>query len=407
MKFRINARNNDSEFVDVYRHSRYNVLIMVDKLNFGDTALNIIDLANYLNEHNVGVVILTTEAKKRHLLNKNVKLIENSLFSQYFPPLEPFKRYIFKKICKTFNIYITLVYSVNFAKYAYFASKKERKIPFIAYVNELYNVSTRYLRRKYSIMTKADTIIAPSMFVCDYLLDLYNIDFGKIKLITNGVDMSTFDTSEVSKGRFTDIFNKIGFDIVDKKIFICPSKLTDGKGQMLLLDAIKGIKDDDFFCLLVGDFNEDSVVFVKQLTARIKTLNIFDKIRIINNIDDISALYLASYAVLCISQKEEPSSRTPIEVGAMHRPIISTSLGAMNNYVINQQTGFVIRPNSANSIRDAIERMLGMSKDEYERMCDNAEKYIRKYFNMAQALHNIDNILMDQVDRVVKKFLIN
>ena len=399
MKFVINAKNDNNELVDVYRHSRYNVLIMVDKLNFGDTALNIIDLANYLNEHNVGVVILTTEAKKRHLLNRNVKLIENSLFLQYFLPVESLKRYIFKKICKTFNIDITLVYSVNFARYAYFASKKGRKIPFIAYINELYKVSTRYLRRKYSIMTKADTIIAPSMFVCDYLLDLYNIELSKIKLVVNGVNMSTFDTNEVSNGRFADIFNKIGLDIVDKKIFICPSKLTDGKGQMLLLDAIKGVKDDSFFCVLVGDFNDDTAVFVKQLTDRIKVLNIFNKVRIVNGIDDLSALYLVAYAVLCISQKEEPSSRTPIEVGAMHRPIISTSLGAMNNYVINQQTGIIVRPNSVNSIRDAIERMLSMSKDEYEKMCDNAEKYVRKYFNMTQSLHNIDNILMDQVDK--------
>ena len=404
MRFKITAKNDKSEFANVYRHSRYNVLIMVDKLNFGDTALNIIDLANYLNEHNVGVVILTTEDKKKHLLNRNVKLIENSLFSQYFFPVEGVKNYIFKQICKTFNINITLVYSINFAKYAYFASKKSRKIPFIAYVNELYKVSTRYLRRKYSIITKADAIIAPSMFVCDYLLDLYNIELSKIKLVVNGVDMSIFDTDEVSNGRFADVFNKIGLDIVDKKIFICPSKLTDEKGQMLLLDAIKGIKNDDFFCILIGDFNEDSAVFVKQLTDRIKTLNIFDKIRIVNNIDDISALYLASYAVLCISQKEEPSSRTPIEVGAMHRPIISTSLGAMNNYVINQQTGIVVRQNSVNSIRDAIEKMLGMSKEEYEKMCDNAEKYVRKYFNMTQSLHNIDNILMDLVDRSRNNF---
>ncbi len=59
----------------ISKSTRYNMLIAVDTLNFGDVARVIVDLANYLVKNNVGVTILTNEATMKNLLDANVNLV--------------------------------------------------------------------------------------------------------------------------------------------------------------------------------------------------------------------------------------------------------------------------------------------------------------------------------------------
>ena len=55
--------------------SRYNLLIFVDRLSFGDTAKNIVDIANGLIKRNVNVMILASSVRYRGQLDVGINVI--------------------------------------------------------------------------------------------------------------------------------------------------------------------------------------------------------------------------------------------------------------------------------------------------------------------------------------------
>ena len=143
---------------------------------------------------------------------------------------------------------------------------------------------------------------------------------------------------------------------------------------------------------MMGNLSKEGKV-VDDLCKKIRQLNLENNVRIVDNIDDMPAAYLLSYAVICVSQKDEAFCRIPIEAAAMRRPIISTVTGASNMYIIDNKTGFLVRVGGKKELQDAIEKILDMPDEEYQQMCDNADRYARKHFDMNKSLAEFDKIM--------------
>lgn len=369
----------------ISKSTRYNMLIAVDTLNFGDIARVIVDLANYLVKKNVGVTILTNEATMKNLLDVNVNLVINQHKSlKNHIKYAKFLRDVFTK----YEIDIANVFSLSFVQEIRSLSLK-RHIPMIATIGEIYNTETRFDRFLANIMVNADKVIVMSEFIRDYILNEYEVDIKKIKLIINGIDLSLFKTDEITEGRLAEIAEKIDVNASYKRILLCPSRFCDEKGQSFLLDVLAKVENKDYVCVMMGNLSKEGKV-IENLCKKIRQLNLENNVRIVDNVDDMPAAYLLSYAVICVSQKDEAFCRMPIEAAAMRRPIISTVTGASNMYIIDNKTGFLVRVGGIKELKEAIEKILDMPDEEYQQMCDNANKYARKHFDMNKSLFEFD-----------------
>ena len=369
----------------ISKSTRYNMLIAVNTLNFGDIARVIVDLANYLVKNNVGVTILTNKATMKNLLDANVNLVINqhkSLKNKI--KYANFLRDVFTK----YEIDIANVFSLSFVQEIRSLSLK-RHIPMIATIGEIYNNETRFDRFLANIMVNADKVIVMSEFIRDYVLNEYEVDIKKIKLIINGIDLSLFKTEEITEGRLAEVAEKIDVNASYKRILLCPSRFCDEKGQSFLLDVLAKVENQDYVCVMMGNLSKEGKV-IEGLCKKIRQLNLENNVRIVDNVDDMPAAYLLSYAVICVSQKAEAFCRIPIEAAAMRRPIISTVTGASNMYIIDNKTGFLVRVGGKKELQDAIEKILDMPDEEYQQMCDNADRYARKHFDMNKSLAEFD-----------------
>ena len=371
----------------ISKSTRYNMLIAVDTLNFGDVARVIVDLANYLVKNNVGVTILTNEATMKNLLDANVNIVINKHRS-----LKDKIKYanFLKDIFTIYEIDIVNVFSLSFVQEIRSLSLKKH-IPMIATIGEIYNTETRFDRFLANIMVNADKVITMSEFIRDYILNEYEVDVKKIKLIVNGIDLSLFETGEITEGRLAEVAEKIDVNASYKRILLCPSRFCDKKGQSFLLDVLAKIENKDYVCVMMGNLSEESGI-IEGLCNKIRQLNLENNVRIVDNVDDMPAAYLLSYAVICVSQKDEAFCRIPIEAAAMKRPIISTITGASNMYVIDNKTGFLVRVGGEKELKEAIEKILDMSNDEYQQMCNNADIYARRHFDMNKSLAEFDKV---------------
>ena len=372
----------------------YSILIIADKLNFGDTTKNIIDLSNYLTANNVNVFLIVRDAKQQKLLDHKVNII----FNKHFIGNIFFTRKYIQNLCKKNKIDVVLLYSLlNLSSIT--KSIKKLKIPIILYINNLFKISTRYHYNKYKAIERVDRIIVPTAYIAEFLIQHYKIDLSKINIVLNGVDNTIYNNKNILGGRIANIIPAIGEDCLNKKIFLYPSKFVDYKGHLLLIEAISQIKDKEnknFICIFMGDF-QNSIELRQTLLLKIQQLKLEPYIRIIDQLDDLSPIYSLSYAVMCVSQNDEGYSRIIEEAYLCERPVIATNIGVFPKYVINTKTGYIVRKNSSVDISKAIDDLLSLAPSKYLIMCKNAKNYVDKYFSISSAMNNIQNIITNTI----------
>lgn len=371
--------------------SRYNLLIFADRIDFGDSAKNIIDIANGLVKRNVNVTILASSVMYRMQLDEDIDVIILNVVKNKLMPLF-MKTSLVAHICGLRKIDIILTISSDCA---YIAKRVARKmnIKLVTYINDILDVKDKYFRKKNEIMTKGDLVFISSLYACNYILDNYSIDQKKIKVIRSGIDTNIFNIANVTKGRKLVAMNYLGEQVIGKRILLFPSRFNDKKCQMTLIEAISRLEDKDdknFICVLIGDF-AGSMQYINQLVYRIKKLGLEKYILIFNKFDDMPAIYSLSYAIFALSKGCEASMRIIAEAGAMFRPSISMLTGVVSNYVINENSGYLIVANNIVELKIAIRRILSVTNEQYNKMCMCAHRYILQYFDVRKTIIDVDD----------------
>ena len=382
----------------VLNTSRYNLLIFVDKLDFGDTARNIIDIANGLIKRNVNVIILASSIKYRQQLDAGIKVITSNIVNDKLMPFFMKVAYV-QNICRLNKADIILT---TFIDCSYIADKvaKNLHIKLATYINEIWDIKDEFCKKRHEIMLKSDLMILPSLYVCDYILDSYDgVNHEKMKLVRSGIDINMFNINNVSKGRKMDATKYLGESVIGKNIFLCPNKFNDKKGHTALLDAIArliNINTKNFICVLIGDF-ANSQSYRHILVKKIKKLGIEKYVLLLDTFDDMPALYSLSYAVLSLSKSGEASTRIIAEAGVMHKPAIVTYVGGLQDYIVNEKSGYIVNPDNITDICNAMEKILLQSDEQYKSMCEFAYKYSLKYFDMQNTIVEVDDALYSLV----------
>jgi len=288
------------------------------------------------------------------------------------------------KIIKEENIDIVNARSRAPAWSAYFACKKTG-CKFITTVHGTYSFGWKIfskLKKKYnSSMLLGETIIVVSQFIKDYILQNYPLaqeKEDKIHIVHRGVDTNIFDPDKVSMSRILGAQEKIQLP-EDKKVIILPGRLTSWKGQEFLIDSLKKVKSDNYFCLLIGD-DKGHEGYRHRLEQKIIDNELQGKIKIVEHTNDLSAVYWLSSIVVSASVRPEAFGRVAIEGQAMKRITIATALGGSLETVIDGKTGLLVQPNNTDDLANKLDIALCMDKNEVKKMTEAAYKHIRENF---------------------------
>ena len=126
------------------------------------------------------------------------------------------------------------------------------KIPFITTYHGRYGLKPRWLKKPYNeVMLSGRKVIAVSDFVRQHLQDEYHVPSEHICLIPRGADTDKFDLQAIRLGDFNDFITR--YDIPqDKPIISLVGRLSRIKGHIVVLDALKQMKNKDLTLLFVG-----------------------------------------------------------------------------------------------------------------------------------------------------------
>lgn len=229
------------------------------------------------------------------------------------------------------------------------------------------------------IMTKGERVAAVSETIKDHIIDNYKIDEKKICLIHGGFDVREFSPEAVSPERIQILRKKWLAGRENAPVIVLPGRLTQLKGQDLLIESLAKIKDRDFVGLLIGDTVENPS-FTRKLLERIRYHELEDKIMLVGHCADMpAALLLANVVVSASSTQPEAFGKVAIEAMAMGTPVIATAHGGSLETILPGVTGWLVPPLDPEAMAEAIVEVLE-NPENAQKMGRQGREWVNKRF---------------------------
>lgn len=260
---------------------------------------------------------------------------------------------------------------------AYWAARR-CGVPFITTFHAPYSFSKGLLgklkRRYNSVMARGQRVIAVSRFVADHVADNYGVGPERLRTVHRGVDVFSLDPERVSQERIIKLAREWRLPD-DQRVVLLPARLTRWKGQLALIEAIAQLNRPDVRAVLVGS-DQGRVEYRQELAARIRQLGLEQQVTIADHCSDMAAAYMLADVVVNASSRPEAFGRVIVEAQAMGRPVIVTNHGAVEETVLDGETGLVVPPGDPATMAAAIGEALALDTLQRRALAQDARQFV-------------------------------
>ncbi len=360
--------------------SQKSILQVVPSLVSGGVERGTVDVAKSLvDNHFRSIVISSGGALVSSLKESGSEHIKLRVASKN--PITIFQNYLhISKILKEEKIDIIHARSRAPAWSAYMASRGT-STKFITTFHGIYNFSTPLKKLYNSIMVKGERVIAVSEFVKRHILENYNTNPDNIRVINRGVDHHYFNPANFSDNMIEKLKEKYHLS-QSYPIILLPARMTSWKGHMTLIDALNKIRDQDFYCLIVGDLSKHPN-FNKKVLDRITDLKLQSKVKIFGPEQDMMSLYGFADVVVSASIEPEAFGRVVIEAQAMEKLVVATNIGGAAETIEDGSTGFHVKPSDSDDLAEKLKHCLNIiGTAQAKDICLSARKNAIKKFSL-------------------------
>ncbi len=193
------------------------------------------------------------------------------------------------------------------------------KTHFVTTVHGFYSVN------KYSeIMTRGERVICVSNPIKKYVLENYNTDENKLKVIHRGVDFEKFNENSLDFN-FIEEFKK-KYNLKEKFIISSVGRVTQLKNYETVIKALSQLSKR-YVLLIVGGVREDKKEYFNYLQSLVERLGLKKRVFFTGSVSKIAEIYRLSDIIVSASKKPESFGRSLVEAMAMDTPVIAANHG--------------------------------------------------------------------------------
>lgn len=237
---------------------------------------------------------------------------------------------------------------------------------------------------------KATLVVTVSEYSAKKIVQLYNIDEGKIRVVPNGVDVEKFkptDTCEEFKQKIS---------VEGQQVVLFVGRLVPRKGLHFLIEAAEEI---------LRDYKETMFVLVGEgpmkapLTSYSKRRGIQNHFLFIGDLPDSELpLIYNSADVFALPSLQEGQGMVLLEAQATATPVVAFNRGAVNEVVLEKETGFLVEPDS-HEMADAISHLL-TSEALRVKMGEKGRRFICSNFTWDMCAESMLKVYREAVELV-------
>jgi len=232
-------------------------------------------------------------------------------------------------------------------------------------------------------MLQADALVAVSDYVARQARQLVPGIEDRISVIAPGINLDRFDPAVVRAERVIKLAHELR--IPDgQHVVLCTARFDIDRSQLLLIDAIKRLRRDDVFCLLLGATGSPTA-FEKELEGRIAAATLLGHVKIGPYVEDMPAAYMLADVVVATGGARQGYSRSLIEAQAMGRPVVTEQGGGAAEAVQPGVTGWLAASGDAASLADALSAALALSAPGRAELARAAQEGVRSRYDLVQS----------------------
>lgn len=288
-----------------------------------------------------------------------------------------------------------------------FLAARAMRIPFVTTYHGAYKSSGPIKKFYNSIMAAGDFVIANSQYTADQIMAAYKTRKTKLIVIPRGTDFSAFDREQVTPERIAAMKAASGLGDHKGPIVILPGRLTRWKGQLVLVEAMRLLREEGRLwgaaAVLAGDAQGRDNYQI-EIELAIQSADLIDRVRIAGHVEDMPAAYAASTLAISASTEPEAFGRIAVEAAAMGLPVIASDHGGARETVIvepeNARTGWRVPPGDARALANAIAAALEMPASERTAIGIAGAAYVRRRFSVQAMCRSTLQVYLRAVDRV-------
>lgn len=198
----------------------------------------------------------------------------------------------------------------------------------------------------------------PSQYMANFLHKDMGLNTQYLQHIPPGVNLQWFEAVRVTPERINEL-HKLWRLPEQSTVIIMATPFAPGYGHQLLLEALKEIKNNDIYAVLIGDDTVSSTMRA-SIEKMVIDYGLEGKVIMPENCTDWpAACWLSS---LVVATNAVPRGQTPelLAAQAIGRPVIVTESGANAEMVEHGETAWVIPKEKKEPLVDALEESLSM-----------------------------------------------
>jgi len=342
------------------------VLQVIPKLGYGGAETGCYDLAHYLPEQKCKSFIVTSGGPLLKYINKKkVKVFQLPVHSKN-PILMFFNFLAILLIIVLFNINIVHARSRAPAWSSLIATRIARR-KFVTTFHGTYNFKSKIKKFYNSIMVRSNLVIAGSNFIFSHIHENYGNFFlnkkRKLLVIFRGINTNYFYYKRVLPVKADKFAKEHNIDR-NKFIILLPGRLTNWKGQIVFIEAIKNLLENQniasFETIILGS-DQGRSVYKKKLVGLVQQYRLNKIVKFINHCQEMPIAYSISNLVVSSSIEPEAFGRVSVEAQSMEVPIIASNIGGSKETIIDGKTGFLFKSGNPKDLADTIK--MAMEKD--------------------------------------------
>lgn len=269
------------------------------------------------------------------------------------------------------------------------AAARQANIRFVTTFHATYNFSTPPKRWYNSVMAKGERVIAISNALKDHILENYDVNPNRIRVIHRGIDQERFDPNRISAERVIQLSRQ--WRLPDGvPVVLLPGRLTSWKGQSVLIEALAKLGHKQIRCLLVGsDQGRDG--YRRSLEELARRLDVEGVVHFVGECRDMPAAYMLADVVVSASTDPEGFGRVMVEAQAMGRPIIASDHGASREIIRHGITGWLFPPGDVRMLSERLAHVIRLDEEHRHRIAEEAVRNAQENFGK----HKMSNATLD------------
>jgi len=366
--------------------SKLKVLQVIPRLDYGGAEIGCYDLAHYLSEQKSKSYIATSGGKLTKYINKKkVKLFKTPVHSKN-PILMILNIFILSLIVLFYRINIIHVRSRAPAWSCYFVAKITR-CKLVTTFHGTYNFNSSLKKYYNSIMLKSDCVIAGSNFIFKHISENYPEHVPKMKkflVIFRGINTEYYDPNNINNKERTKFFAKLNIE-PGKKIILMPGRLTEWKGQELLIESLNILKNNfgykNFVAIILGS-DQGRDTYKKKLERLVEQHRLNNDVIFLEHANSMPVAYSIANVVVSASIEPEAFGRVSVEAQAMGKPIIASNLGGSKETILKGKSGFLYQYDDPRQLAKVFNDVIELDQDKLNSIGNEGRKNIAKKFDV-------------------------